>query len=41
MESDEVAAVSVRRTGDSARRARKISIDDLTVFAPEMVSVDP
>ena len=35
MESDEVADVNVRSTGDRASRARKIRIDDLTVFAPE------
>ena len=34
MESEEVAAVRVRRTGESASKARKMRIDDLTVLAP-------
>ena len=34
MESDEVAAVSVRSTGDTDMRAKNTSIEDLTTFAP-------
>lgn len=34
MESDDVAAVSVRNNGDNASNARKTRIDDLTAFAP-------
>lgn len=34
IESGEVAAVSVRRTGERAIKARKTRIDDLTAFAP-------
>lgn len=35
MESDDVAAVSVLRTGESAMRVRKTRMQDLTAFAPE------
>lgn len=34
MESDDVAAVKVRRTGERAKRARNIRMDDFTVLAP-------
>lgn len=33
IESDDVAAVSVLRTGDSDRRAKKTRIEDFTAFA--------
>ena len=33
IESDDVAAVSVRNTGDSDNKARKTRMDDLTAFA--------
>ena len=38
MESDEVAAVSVLRTGDSAINARKTMTDDLARFEPTPAS---
>jgi hypothetical protein len=34
MESDDVAAVRVFKTGDSDMRARKIRIEDLSVLMP-------
>lgn len=34
MESDEVEAESVRNTGDSASRARKTRMEDLSALAP-------
>jgi hypothetical protein len=34
MESEEVASVKVRRTGDSANSARKTRIDDLIALEP-------
>ena len=34
MESDEVAAVRVLRTGDRDMRARNIRIEDLTALTP-------
>lgn len=36
MESDDVAAVSVRSTGDTDMRAKNTNIEDLTTFAPGM-----
>lgn len=34
IESEEVAAVKVRKTGESATKARKINTEDFTVLAP-------
>jgi hypothetical protein len=35
MESEDVAAVKVRKTGDNPIKARKTSRDDLNVFEPD------
>lgn len=40
MESDEVAADNVRRTGDNDIRARNIKIEDLNVFTPVINNVE-
>ena len=39
IESDDVAAVNVLNTGESDIRDRNTRIDDLTVFAPEQISM--
>lgn len=39
IESDDVAAVSVRNSGDSASNAKNTRIDDLTAFAPGQIKV--
>ena len=36
MESEDVDAESVRKTGDKARRAKKTRTEDLNVFAPSI-----
>jgi hypothetical protein len=36
MESEDVAALSVRRTGDRAMSTRKTSIEDLTILEPDI-----
>lgn len=35
IESEEVAAVNVRRTGDRDMSARNVNIDDLRILTPE------
>lgn len=36
IESDEVAAVSVRSTGETDMRAKNTNIEDLTTFVPKI-----
>jgi hypothetical protein len=36
MESEDVAALSVRRTGDRAMSTRKTRIEDLTILEPDI-----